>query len=475
MDREVAAGPSGGDGHVRREGQARLAIEEVELVERQDEVDDVARANPVLRPDDADDVLVGRRDVKQLLVAEVLDDVGGARERSPVRAGLANVEMLWAEARDERLAALRGGRVAVASGQRDRPVGGADEWGAAAGAVDLHVDEIHRRAADEPCDEPVDRGVVEGLRGADLLEDALAHHGDPLAHRHRLDLVVGDVDDGRLESLVEPRDLGAGLDAQLGVEVRERLVHQEDGRLTDDRATEGDALPLAAGQLLRLAIEQLLELDGLGCLVDAAVDLGLRDLAQLEPEREVLPNGHVRIERVALEDHRDVAILGRDVVHDPIADPQHAGGDLLEPCDHPETRRLAAARWPDQDHELAVADLQVQVLHGVEIAVDLVDVLERHGSHASTSTPTDHRGPMHPATEMDSDGPRTWTARRPGIVRPSHPGRNADQARPRVRSINLPRTFPPSARKPLWTNSSVIQVLRPRMDAAVSSAKARST
>src|SRR4051794_10618988 len=351
--------------------------------------------------------------------------------------------MLGAEARDERLAALRGGRVAVASGQRDRPVGGADESGAAAGAVDLHVDEVHRRAADEPCDEPVDRGVVEGLRGADLLEHALAHHGDPLAHRHRLDLVVGDVDDGRLESLVEPRDLGAGLDAQLGVEVRERLVHQEDGRLTDDRATEGDALALAAGQLLGLAIEQLLQLDGLRRLVDAAVDLGLRDLAQLETEREILADGHVRIERVALEDHRDVAILRRDVVDDPIADPQHAGGDLLEPCDHPETGRLAAARWSDQDHELAVADLQVQVLHGVEIAVDLVDVLERHGSHASTSTPTDHRGPMHPATEMDSDGPRTWTARRPGIVRPSHAGRNADRARPRVRSIRPPRTRSP--------------------------------
>ena len=93
------------------------------------------------------------------------------------------------------------------------------------------------------------------------------------AHRHRLDLVVGDVDDGRLEALVEAGDLGAGLDAQLGVEVGERLVHQEDGRLADDRPTERDALALAAGQLLRLAIEQLLELDRLGRLVDPALDL----------------------------------------------------------------------------------------------------------------------------------------------------------------------------------------------------------
>ena len=91
---------------------------------------------------------------------------------------------------------------------------------------------------------------------ADLLEDAVVHDRDPRAHRHRLDLVVGDVDDGRLEALVEAGDLGARLDAELGVEVGERLVHQEHGRLAHDRATERDALALAAGQLLRLAVEQ---------------------------------------------------------------------------------------------------------------------------------------------------------------------------------------------------------------------------
>src|SRR3954467_5291049 len=100
MDREVAAGPSGGDGHVRREGQARLAVEEVELVEWQDEVDDVAGADPVLRPDDPDDVLGARRDVEQLLVAEVLDHVDTGLERSSVGAGVADVEMLGAEAGD---------------------------------------------------------------------------------------------------------------------------------------------------------------------------------------------------------------------------------------------------------------------------------------------------------------------------------------------------------------------------------------
>jgi hypothetical protein len=127
--------------------------------------------------------------------------------------------------------------------------------------------------------------------------------------------------------------------------------------------------------------------DRLGRLVDPTLDLRLGDLAQLQPEREVLANRHVRVERVALEDHRDVAILGRDIVDDAVADAERSAGDLLEPGDHPEAGRLAAARRPDQDHELAVADLEIEVLDGLEIAVELVDVFERHSRHSAASNP----------------------------------------------------------------------------------------
>ena len=166
--------------------------------------------------------------------------------------------------------------------------------------------------------------VVELLRGADLLEQAVAHDRDPLAHRHGLDLVVGDVDHRGAEALVEARDLGAGLDAQLGVEVGQRLVHEEHGGLADDGAAEGDALALAAGELLGLAVEELLQLEDPAASLTRCSISALGDLAQLEAERDVVADRHVRVERVALEDHRDVAILGRDVVDDPVADPELA-------------------------------------------------------------------------------------------------------------------------------------------------------
>ena len=55
-------------------------------------------------------------------------------------------------------------------------------------------EKIHRRRADEGGDELVVRPGVELQRRADLRDDAAVEHDDAVGQRHRLDLVVGDVD-----------------------------------------------------------------------------------------------------------------------------------------------------------------------------------------------------------------------------------------------------------------------------------------
>ena len=181
-------------------------------------------------------------------------------------------------------------------------------------ALDGRRQEVHRRAADEPGHEQVVRPLVELGRRADLLHDAALHHHDPVAERHRLGLVVGDVERGRRQRLLDARDLGAHLDAQLGVEVRQRLVHQERLGTAHDRATHRHPLPLATGEVGRLAVEVHGQLEHLGGLVDLALDGVLVDAGKDEREGHVLPHRHVRVERVGLEHHRDVTVLGRLVV-----------------------------------------------------------------------------------------------------------------------------------------------------------------
>ena len=196
---------------------------------------------------------------------------------------------------------------------------------------------------------------------------------------------------------MEAGDLGSRLDAEFGIEVGQRLVHEEHGRLADDRPTEGDALSLATGQFLGLAVEELLEVEDARGVVDPLLDLGVGDLAQLQAERQVVADGHVGVERVALEDHRDVAIFRRDVVDDAIADPERAVADLLETGDHPEAGRLAAPGRSDQDHELAVPDLEVEVVDGDNVTVFLGDVVEGDCRHDSFLLRPGHRGPLHSA------------------------------------------------------------------------------
>ena len=73
--------------------------------------------------------------------------------------------------------------------------------------------------------------------------------------------------------------------------------------------------------------------------------------------------------------------FGSDVIHDAVADLERPVADLLEPGDHPQARRLAAAGRTDEDHELAIGDLEAEVLDGGEFAEALPDVIERHGGH----------------------------------------------------------------------------------------------
>src|SRR3546814_20799812 len=66
--------------------------------------------------------------------------------------------------------------------------------------------------------------------------------------RHRLGLVVGDIDGGVAELVVQPADLEPHLLAEIGGQVRERLVEEKDLRLDDQGAGERHALLPAAGR-----------------------------------------------------------------------------------------------------------------------------------------------------------------------------------------------------------------------------------
>ena len=252
--------------------------------------------------------------------------------------------------------------------------------------------EVHRGGPDEARHEDVGRAVVQLLRRGDLLEHPEPHHRNPVAERHRLDLIVGHVDHRGAEPALDPGYLGAHLHAQFRVEVGQRLVHEERGRVADDRPAHRDPLPLAAGQVGRLAVQVLGQVKDAGGLADLLVDDGLRGLRQLQREAHVLADRHVRVERVALEHHGDVAVLRRLVVHHLPGDAQFAFRDVLKSRDHVEGRRLAAPGRADQDDELTITDFQADVVHRERpVRIALADVVQDDVGHdllLSFSRPT---------------------------------------------------------------------------------------
>ncbi|KFE34238.1 phenol hydroxylase [Thioclava atlantica] len=249
--------------------------------------------------------------------------------------------------------------------------------------ADLGGEDIHRGASDELRGEDRHRALIDFEGRPDLLGHPAVHHDHPVGHRHRLDLIVGHIKRGDPELALQFADLDAHLHPQLGIEVRKRLVEQEHRRFAHDRAPHRDPLALAARELARFAVEIVGKLQQRRGLLDAAVDLVLRHARDLEPVPHVLAHRHMRVERIILEHHRDVAIHRFEFVHPFLADADLALAHAFEPRDHAQERRFPAARGAHDDDELAIADIHRDAVQHIGRAEAFLDLVELYGSHWS--------------------------------------------------------------------------------------------
>ena len=193
-----------------------------------------------------------------------------------------------------------------------------------------------------------------------------------------------DVEEGDLEVGLERLQEELHLLAQLEVERAERLVEEQDPRAVDDRPREGDALALAAGELDRPAVAEAGETHHLERLLHALPPNPFRHPAHAQAVAHVVGDGHVREERVVLEDGVHVAGVGRPLRDVDSAELDAALVGPLEAGDQAKRRRLAGAGRAEQGEELAPAHLEVDAGHGDDLAVGLAeaeqaDVRRRHG------------------------------------------------------------------------------------------------
>ena len=224
---------------------------------------------------------------------------------------------------------------------------------------------------------------VDLRRRAHLLQHPVVHHRHSVGQAHRLDLVVGDIDAGGAVLDVQPLELRPHVLAQLGVERADRLVHQQRLRPPDQRPPDRHALQIAPRQRRGPPPEQRLDPERGRHVAHLARDRVPAVAGGAQRKGDVLEHRQVRIEREELEHEGDVARARRQVVHRPPVDGDRTLVDLLEPGDRAQRRRLAAARGPEQHHELPVCDLEVEPPDHVVGAEALLDVVEPDLRHHS--------------------------------------------------------------------------------------------
>ena len=86
-------------------------------------------------------------------------------------------------------------------------------------------------------------------------------------------------------------------------------------------------------------------------------------LFHFQPEGYIVVSGHMRIQRIALENHCNIPAFGVDVVNKRVAYVQLSVGNFFKPRNHSQRCGLAAAGRADEHYKLAVLYFHIKVLY----------------------------------------------------------------------------------------------------------------
>src|SRR5260370_18168204 len=106
---------------------------------------------------------------------------------------------------------------------------------------------------------------------------------------------MGHIDHGRAQFLVKSGNLYPHLHAEFCVKVRQGFIEQEDSRVADNRASDGDALSLSAAKLPWLSLQQAFNQQNLRYLSDLSIDFVLERHQMLNSAPQLLVDGLLRV------------------------------------------------------------------------------------------------------------------------------------------------------------------------------------
>ena len=120
-------------------------------------------------------------------------------------------------------------------------------------------------------------------------------------------------------------------------------------------------------------------------------------LRRRSPNARLSRTRHLRVQRVVLEDHRDVAVAGRDAVDHAVADPRSRPPEIASsPASIRSAVVLPEPDGPTSTMNSPSAIVERELAHRLDVAEALRHALEAHVRHASAL----HRSGEHAADEV---------------------------------------------------------------------------
>ena len=171
-----------------------------------------------------------------------------------------------------------------------------------------------------------------------------------------------DIDERYAKLLLQALELQLHLLSQLEVQRAERFIQQEDARIVDDGAGDGDALLLSAGHAVNLPLFKALQLHRFQRRRDLAAYHVLRQLFDRQTVGDVVIHIHQREKRVILEHGVHRALVRRHAADVLPVDEDGARIRLFKPCEHSQRRRFAAAGRSEQCEELTLHHVEADAL-----------------------------------------------------------------------------------------------------------------
>ncbi|MNB90144.1 hypothetical protein D3C75_371970 [compost metagenome] len=220
------------------------------------------------------------------------------------------------------------------------------------------------------------RLAIQILRRANLHDVAFVHHQHRVGDRKGLALIVGHVQRGDVELLLQLADFIAHAASKVGVEVTQRLIKQQHFRFEDQRAGQRHALLLAAGDLVDKAVFKALQIHHGQRFLHPGFGLCAGYAEHLQAVADVLAQRHVREQGVRLEHHADIALLNGTMGHVLAVDQDLPFGRFFQPRHQPQDRGFAAAGRAEQRHHLSLGDGEVNVVDDRVIAKALGHVAQ---------------------------------------------------------------------------------------------------